>query len=232
MQHTITLWLIVCVGLLSLGHAQAAPDCAAGCSYLPMLIADDPPTIAVVGNPFSYTDSISYLHIIGEVRNAIGHPVELVRVTANIFDSQGRFVATNHAYARLDPLPTNTTTCFDVAMQAPADVGSIRFEQPTYYPTNVQMPRLSITNDSGAYNLGTQAYSIIGMVTNDDTIRAAFVNVSATLYNAGGQAIGCDVTYVSSTGLDPGQSSSFDIATYGRDYSDVARYKLQAQGEP
>jgi hypothetical protein len=229
MYRAIGLLLIAC--LFSSGRTQAAPTCAAGgCTYLPLVSSSGPLAVAV-GQPFSYTDSISYLHIIGEVRNTIGGSIELVRIAANIFDSHGKLVATDHSYAYLDPLPNNTSTCFDVLLKAPADIGSIQFERPTYYPSSTLPALLSITNDSGAYDPNLHSYKIIGQVTNNDLAQVKFVRVTATLYNASGQAIGCNFTYVSSTDLDPGQTSSFSLSTYGRDYNDVASYKLQVQGD-
>src|SRR6266540_3540216 len=44
------------------------------------------PGVRVVGQTFSYVDSINYLHIIGEVQNTRSSTVQFVRLTANIFD--------------------------------------------------------------------------------------------------------------------------------------------------
>ena len=109
-------------------------------------------------------------------------------------------------------------------------MGSIQFEKSTYYASTEVIPQLSVINDSGAYDATFHSYAVLGQVRNDDSVQVKFVSVTATLYNANGQAIGCDFTYVNSTDLDAGQTSSFSLSTTGRDYSDVTTYALQAMG--
>jgi len=70
------------------------------------------------------------------------------------------------------------------------------------------------------------------MVRNDHGTRVDFVSPVGTVYNAAGKVVGCDFTYVNSTDLDPGQSSSFEMTFLGRDYSDVTSYQLQVDGNP
>src|SRR6266496_4598406 len=102
------------------GWARAATDCSSSlCVYLPFIQADIQPTEAptpvriatptktpqgvfIVGQTFSYVDSINYLHIIGEVRNTRSGPVQFVKMTVNIFDSQQRLVATDFTYTYLE----------------------------------------------------------------------------------------------------------------------------------
>ena len=115
-------------------------------------------------------------------------------------------------------------------MKAPSDVGSIQFEKVSYSTANTVLPNLTVLNDSGSYDPTFHYYNIIGLVRNDDTVLVKFVNVVATLYNAASVPISCDFTYVSSTDLDVGQTSSFRLITSGRDFSDVVSYKLQADG--
>ena len=94
------------------------------------------------------------------------------------------------------------------------------------------MPNLTVLNDSGSYDPTFGWYEIIGQVRNDHGTRVEYVSPVGTLYNVSGIVIGCDFTYVNATHLDPNQTSSFKMTFVGRDYADVASYRLQVDGNP
>lgn len=91
-------------------------------------------------------------------------------------------------------------------------------------------PSLTVLSHSGSPGqIGD--YEIIGQVRNDGATQVRFVQPVATLYNASGTVLGCDFTYTSTTDLNPGQTSSFEINVIGRgSYTDVATYRLQVDG--
>jgi len=86
-------------------------------------------------------------------------------------------------------------------------------------------------NLSDSYDATFGWYEIIGLVRNDSDRLVQFVSPVATLYDASGMARDCDFTYVNSTDLDPGQSSSFDMLSTGRDFSDITSYRIQVDGD-
>jgi hypothetical protein len=187
------------------------------------------PGVYIVGNTFSFVDSIDYLHVVGEVRNTRSSVVQFVKITANFFSGSGQLVANDFTYTWLDQLAPNTTTCFEVSLKQPAGWASYQFEPVSYSTTTKRVPNLTIFNDSGS--LGSFGnYQVIGQVQNNEAVQVKFVQVVGTLYNSAQTPIDCSFTYVNSTDLNPGQNSSFTLTTSGRDYSDVASYRLQASG--
>ena len=50
---------------------------------------------------------------------------------------------------------------------------------------------------------------IIGQVRNNGNLRSNDVSVSGTLYNIHNEPVGCELSVVASTDLNPGQVSSF-----------------------
>jgi hypothetical protein len=75
-------------------------------------------------------------------------------------------------------------------------------------------------------------YHITGQLRNDHGSTVRWVQVAGTLYNAGGIVVGCEPALADPEDLNPSQVGAFDILFFGRDYSDVASYKLQADGDP
>ena len=177
-------------------------------------------------------DSIDYLRIVGEVWNNTASHLRFVEITANIFGSSGQLLDTDFTYTYLDNLPAGDKTCFQLLLEAPTGWSYYLFEAPSYRTDGRALPNLTIFNHSGSYKPTFGWYQIVGQVRNDHGTRVEYVSPVATLYNATSTVVGCGFTYVNSTHLDPGQTSSFKLIVSGRDYADVASYRLQADGDP
>lgn len=190
-----------------------------------------PSGVVILGGTSSYVDSIDYLHVIGEVQNNTSSNLQFVKITANFFNGTGQLVDTDFTYTYLDHLPPNTRTCFHLLLQQPAGWASYQFEAPTYSTTTQGLPNLVVLGDSGSYQPSLKSYKIIGQVQNNEAVQVRFVQPIGTLYNSVGIPIGCGFTFVSSTDLNPGQTSSFDMQVFGRDYNDVVSYRLQVDGQ-
>jgi hypothetical protein len=191
-----------------------------------------PPGVHILQNYSHYVDSIDYLHIVGEVLNNTSDHLWSVKITVNIFNGGGQLVDVDYSYMYLSNLPAWDKTCFEVLLQEPTDWAYYQFEQPTYWTDGTPLPNMTVYNDSGSYDPTYGWYEIIGLVRNDHGSRVEYVSPVGTLYNASGAVVGCDFTYVSSTHLDPDQTSSFKLTFFGRDYSGVTLYRLQVDGYP
>jgi hypothetical protein len=202
--------------------------------YLPLILkpGSSAPTVSILPNHFSYTDSINYLHILGEIQNSTTNTLRFVKVTADLFNASDQIVWNDYTYVWLDNLPPNSKTCFDVSLSQPTTWSYYQFEKPTYSTDGSLPPNLAVVNPSGSYDSLMGWYTLIGLIRNDSNTRVDYVQAVGTLYNATGKVIGCDFTYVNSTNLDAGQISSFKMTFTGRNYTDVSSYRLQVDGTP
>ncbi|MBD3413276.1 MAG: hypothetical protein GF421_02460 [Candidatus Aminicenantes bacterium] len=66
----------------------------------------------------------------------------------------------------------------------------------------------------------------LGEIKNDGDAKALFVKITFTMKDSGGSVIDTDFTYVNSTDLDPGQTSSFECWT-NASYSQVDSYDYE-----
>jgi len=66
----------------------------------------------------------------------------------------------------------------------------------------------------------------LGEIKNQGNGKALFVNITFTMKNAAGNVIDTDFTYVTSTDLDPGQTSSFEVWT-STPFKDVDSYDYE-----
>jgi YVTN family beta-propeller protein len=189
-----------------------------------------PPGVHVLGNHTSYVDSIDYLNIAGEIHNNTGSTLRFVRVAANVFNASAQLVGTDYTYTYLDNLPPFTKTCFVVSMPRPSGWAYYRFEAPTYWTDGAAPPNLTIFDSRATWN-PYPYLDVIGQVRNDHGSRVEYVQVVATLHSSTNQALDCWFSYVNSTHLDPGQTSSVRISFFGRaSYANTATYRLQVDG--
>ncbi len=187
--------------------------------------------VYILPNYTNYTNSINYLHIIGEVQNNTSNYLKYVKLSANIFDSNDNLLDTSFTFSSLDILAPHQKTCFDISFSQPVNWSYFQFETPTYHEDNTSIPQLTVYNHSGSYEQTYGWYRVIGLVKNNSNETVRYVQPIATLYNSAGKVIDCDYTFVNGTDLDSNESSSFEMTFTGRDnYIDASTYKLQVDG--
>ncbi len=192
----------------------------------------NPGGVSIINNHSWYVDSINYLHIVGEVYNGTDDDLRFVKVTANFYTNSGQLIDTEFTYVILTTLPAFDKSCFDLLIPQPAGWGYYTFEPVGYWDDADPPHALEISNTSTSYQSTFGWYKILGEVTNEEPYRLEFVYPVGTVYDQQGIVLGCTSTYVSSKHLDPGQKSSFEMLFSGRDYLNVATYRVQAEGNP
>lgn len=196
-------------------------------------VYEDPPGVTIRPNHSWYLDDYDYLHIIGEVNNNTSANLRFVKITANLFNSNGTFLGSDYTYTTLSNLPAWQKTCFEIVFypETPAGWTSFTFEPVSYWTDGDPQPNLTAYNHSGSYNATYGWYEIIGLVRNDGSVTYDYVQPIATLYDVSDTVIGCDFTFANTDTLSPGESSSFELTFWDRDYSDAATYRLQVDGQ-
>lgn len=114
----------------------------------------------------------------------------------------------------------------------PPDWSYYELERPSFYINNDPETSLTVFNDSGNFDPPSHTYAVIGQVRNDGASRVESVEVASTLFDDNDIVVGCAGSYVNSTDLDPGQTSSFRIPSYGDHFANIARYHVAADGRP
>jgi hypothetical protein len=174
--------------------------------------------------------------VVGEIGNSGVSSVELVRVFANLLNSQGNLLATNGSFALERVLVPGNKSCFDVIFLNPPpseQIAEITFES-TYFAGGERPPGLVITSASGSY-ITSSTFQIIGQVQNTSTDRINNVFVSGTLYSGesySGIVLRCAGNFVNLMHLDPGQTSSFTITYIGLPAGAVGSLIVEVEGRP
>ena len=188
------------------------------------------PGVHVLHNFSHYVDSGGSLHIVGEVFNNTANDLRLADVPVDFYDSQGQWLGSNDGYVWLDNLPAGEKTCFHVLTTEPAGWSYYEFGEPSGEDGR-PLPNLTFLNHSGSpTDYGW--YIVNGQIRNDHGLRVEWVKVLITVYDALGTVMGCDAAFAQPRDLAPSAIGTFYLPFYGRDFSSVASYRLQADGEP
>jgi hypothetical protein len=128
--------------------------------------------------------------------------------------------------------PTDTT-CYHAAFLN-TTTGWAKYDvlPPKYGLASSSPPKLSLSGVFGAYDTQTKFYSITGSITNEDDSTVYLPKAIGTLYDKNGDVLGCMAAYIDGTSLylQPDRTASFKITFDERDYKDVTRFRLQADG--
>jgi len=196
--------------------------------YLPMIFKS--PSGQVVISGFTHWESYGSLKIVGRIRNETNYNVTYVHFAANLFDSTGRLIdVEDWVYVPLDVFAPGDETCFYASFWNIEGWSYYEFEEVQYWKTtNEPLQNMTIYDDYG-YVESPGRYRILGFVRNDNSFVVHSVVTIATLFNNSGNIIGCNGYSVSTSPLDPGQSTSFENYPYWNG-EDVASYRLQVDG--
>jgi hypothetical protein len=230
---TIAFVLLTALGFTvpMAGFAHSVPASPDGSLvYLPVAMVNAAPGISILKNQHSYVTTWGSLHVLGEVQNSLSFPVQGTKIKVKLLDKRDKIIAEASTYTYMDTLPDGHRTCFDVIfLEPPGTWSTYSIELESFTAASSPLPNIVITSAvGGAYTPGE--YSLEGRLRNDTGRRVECIKPVGTLYTAKGRVTGCGFTYITSTNLDNGQSSSFNLIYYGHDYSDVVSYHLQADG--
>lgn len=195
----------------------------------PTATATPRPDIELLPNHQGYWDSIGNLWLVGEIQNNTSKTLRFMRISAIALDEALNLVDTTWGYVTLDNLGPGDRTCFDLVFSDPPEsTYYYQFEGITYWADGKIVDGLTLVTHSGRQT--SYSYEIIGQVRNDSWRQRDFVMSVASVYNSAGAMMACDFTYVNSTDLPPGMTSSFKHMVTVRGSKPVQSYRLQIEG--
>jgi len=176
----------------------------------------------------SYTDSIGYLHVVGDLRNNSTSWREFVRISGRFYNSNGVLLKTDFTYTWLDKVaPNGGRASFDLLTKKPSGFHHYALSTSSYTTTSARVRNLTITKGKPyTDSIGYRHY--IGEVHNGNTFKIEFTMVIVTLFDSAGKIINTDFTYTDPDVIPAGGTKGFDC--FMNHYSGAAtvRYQVQA----
>jgi len=200
-------------------------------SPTPTPVSTSSPTPAPTATPIPGTvdvlnvaqrSSSSYVYITGEVQNNTGGSIYDVEIAVTFYNADGTVAGSTCGYAYYYWVPNRTRAPF-VLITSP-QAGWSWYKLSTSWDTGSYIAynhNFSIMN-TNAYWSGS-VYYVVGEIRNDTAYTWQFVRPVVTVYDSSGRVIDAEDTYVASTNLAPGQTSSFSTMFFGSHLAAMAR---------
>lgn len=175
----------------------------------------------------SFTDTLTTLAVVGELRNDLPSAVAFVVVVGTFYDSQGAVWNAGQVYTLLDRLAAGQRSPFRLAVSGAPQI--VSYTLKVRAAPNVPPPRADLIVVNSTPNVQESLLTIDGQVRNDGAVGARDVEVVATLYDAAGQVVNAAAGPANPTTLPAGASHPFQIL-FPSNWQGYTRYELQGQG--
>jgi hypothetical protein len=153
----------------------------------------------------AYTDTLGTHRIMGLLTNTGDQALTFVEIVASIFDSDGKFVGSETAFAATDFLLPGDVVPFDVPFFA-GKVASYDLEMQFSEADADDVVNLcrDFEVSDAAHGAGLFGYEIIGAITNACSDTVQYVKAVAAVYDAERNLIGVGFTYAVLDELEAG----------------------------
>ena len=179
-----------------------------------------------------YEDPVGSLRFLVDVQNANDYPVERVRAIVVLRDEEGKIIASQTAYARLDLLAAGeTASVMVVFFLAEPDfaIHEIRVDaRKADYMVELLHPTLQIVDPSGRVGEWVP-YEVLGTVHNAGDLDAESVTLAVTCYDTQKRIVAVGTGRAEDRTIPAGGSSGF-LVSLGALAGDVDVCRVQVEG--
>lgn len=188
------------------------------------------PRDVYVTDNFTVRQSGSRLQVVGEILNNSKLMVRSLSVAATLFGNAGQVLESSYAPVQLDQLPRGERTCFVLTFEDAAGWNSVEFSTPAFQTDVDSEPNLAVRKLETDYDPVMGWFTVTGQVRNREDEPAELVQLVGSVYDSEGNVTGCAFAFVGTTNLEGQQKGLFEMVFTGRDFADVADYKIQVEG--
>jgi hypothetical protein len=151
--------------------------------------------------------------IVGEVLNNFSYPIELVRITATVYDKDGIIVATGDKYVNDYLIQPGSRSGFDIFLDKTLPSKSKYILTTSFEKSEDDKPealQLSVGKNSKTSN----SFRVLGEVMNQGKNNANSVKVSAIFYDEEHKVIDTDYVYTNPDIISPNKKAPFEFSFY------------------
>ena len=194
---------------------------------------DNSPPLALLGSS-TYSDSLGFFNIVGEVKNVSYKTLKFVNVTAAISDSSNRLIDRGSRYTSLEELRPQQKSNFHIIFsdQLPIDQSTTYTLTvlPSEQTTTPKLPQLQL-NFINSKSDSPDNFLVEGQVINQGNQPANYVKVSTSFYDVNNQLVDVKNEYTQPSSLQPGESAPFEIAVSRPSLPQIASVYFDVQSK-
>jgi hypothetical protein len=180
--------VVVAAGLVSIGGVVAAATVSSP-------TATAAPVLRLLSATQWGPDSIGFEHAVGEIVNNGPGVASLVEVDLDFFNKTGTLLSTDFTFALVDDMYPGDRSPFEDAFIPPSGYDHFRVTSITSALSSPPNHNFTTTVTNQFVDSIGESH-IVGTVRNNNLTTAQFVEPVFTFYNAAGQAVASDFTFV------------------------------------
>ncbi len=151
--------------------------------------------------------------IVGEVLNNFSYPIEIVRITATVYDKNGVIVATGEKYVNDYLIKPGTRSGFDIFLDETLPSNS-KYTLTTSFEKSEDDKPEALQLSIGKNSKGSNNFRVLGEVMNQDKNNANAVKVSAIFYDNEHKVIDTDYVFTNPDIINPNKKAPFEFSFY------------------
>ena len=151
--------------------------------------------------------------IVGEVLNNFSYPIELVSITATVYDKNGIITATGDKYVNDYVLKPGSRSGFSIFLDEPLP-GSSKYMLTTSFKKSDDNKPEALLLSIGKNYKQSNSFRVLGEVINHGQNAANAVKVSGIFYDNEHKVIDSDYTYTNPDIISPNKKAPFEFSFY------------------
>ena len=151
--------------------------------------------------------------IVGEVLNNFSYPIELVSITATVYDKNGIITATGDKYVNDYVLKPGSRSGFSIFLDEPLP-GSSKYMLTTSFKKSDDNKPEALLLSIGKNYKQSNSFRVLGEVINHGQNAAKAVKVSGIFYDNEHKVVDSDYTYTNPDIISPNKKAPFEFSFY------------------
>jgi hypothetical protein len=151
--------------------------------------------------------------IVGEVLNNFSYPIELVRITATVYDKNDVIIATGDKYVNDYLIKAGNRSGFDIFLDETLPSNS-RYTLITSFEKSEGDKPEALQLSVGKNSKGSNSFRVLGEVLNQGENAANSVKVSAIFYDNENKVINTDYVFTNPDIISPNKKAPFEFSFY------------------
>jgi len=151
--------------------------------------------------------------IVGEVLNNFSYPIELVRITATVYDKNGVIVGTGDKYVNDYLIKPGSRSGFDIFLDETLPSKSNYTLTTSFEKSEDDKPE-ALQLSVGKNSKGSNNFRVLGEVMNQGENAANSVKVSAIFYDNEHKVVNTDYVFTNPDIINPNKKAPFEFSFY------------------
>lgn len=151
--------------------------------------------------------------IVGEVLNNFSYPIELVRVTATVYDKNDVIVATGDKYVNDYLIKPGSRSGFDIFLDETLPSNN-KYTLTTSFEKSEDDKPEALLLSVGKNFKGSNSFKVLGEVMNQGENAANSVKVSAIFYDNDHKVVNTDYVFTNPDIISPNKKAPFEFSFY------------------